>query len=200
MYKLIFTLILAFAAGYFFFDFTSDVIADPTEIAEETGAIREWKTFEPASGKFSVKMPSIPQYAIDVANAPNTNIKRWYEIYASEELDGTVCMVNLITYHPDFDLSNVKELLHNVVNEMVSSNPHNHLLTIKDIAKEGRDGVAFHIENHALEVEGETFLVGSTVYLLAYTATKTNFDESEFNTFINSFKVLKEEKFEESAK
>lgn len=194
MYKLFFALLLAAAAGYFFFDLTNDQPYESTEIAESSEPLAEWKKFEPTSGKFIVKLPSIPQYAIDVVNVPNTDIKRWYEIYVAEQLDGSVYMINLITYHPDFDLSNTKELLHNVVNEVVSSNLNNHVIEIKDLTFEGRQAVSFFIKNQTLQVKGEAFLVGGTVYLLAYTGNKVNFKDNDYETFIKSFELLKDEK------
>lgn len=191
MYKVVFSLLAAGAAGFLFFDYMSEDLS--AEGAVQLGEFADWKPYEPATGKFSVDLPSIPQYAIDVVNVPKTNIKRWYEVYASEELNGTVYLINLITYQPDFELKNTKELLHNVVEEMISSNLNNHILEIKDTNQDGRQAVSFHIENHMFQVKGRAFLVGSTVYLLAYTARNENFSEKEYDKFVTTFQVLKEE-------
>lgn len=190
MYKAAFSIIIAIVAMLSFFNFGSN--EKSSETSKQANVPKEWKKFNPATGKFSVFLPSTPKYAIDIVNVPKTDIKRWYEMYVSEELNGTVYLINLITYHPGFDLSDVKGLLHNVVNEIASSNLNNHVEELKDTTFQGKPALYFHLNNHSIEVKGMAFLSGATVYLLTYTSREENFDDKEFNQFINSFELLKE--------
>lgn len=192
MYKAAISLLVGATALLSFFNFSSDSKTGQsgTDFKPET-LPKEWKKFVPTTGKFTVYLPSMPKYAIDVVNVPNTDVKRWYEMYVSEEINGTVYLINLITYHPDFDISNAKDLLNNVVNEIVSSNLNNHIVEKKDSTFKERPSLFFHMTNQSIVVKGVAFLVGKTVYLLTYTATKDNFDEKEYNSFIHSFELLK---------
>lgn len=152
---------------------------------------KDWTKFVPFTGKFTIYLPKAPKYAIDIANEPNTDVKRWYEMYASEEVNGTVFLVNLISYHPSFDLTDTQRILHNVVNEMISSNINNKVLEITDGTFQDRKAVFFHFENESIEVKGVAFLAGITVYQLTYTALKVNFNEEEYEEFIHSFELVK---------
>jgi len=152
---------------------------------------KDWIKFVPFTGKFTVYLPRTPKYAIDIVNVPKTDIKRWYEMYVAEEPNGTVFLVNLISYHSSFDLSNVKGVLHNVVNEMISSNLNNRVLELKDETFQGRRSVFFHFQNESIEVKGIAFLAGMTVYQLTYTALSENFNENEYEGFVNSFELVK---------
>ncbi|MFI5343603.1 MAG: hypothetical protein ACHQUC_05210 [Chlamydiales bacterium] len=197
MYKAAISLFIGAAAILSFFNFGSDKKSGQNGSNPNSEALpKEWKKFVPTTGKFTVYLPSMPKYAIDIVNVPNTDIKRWYEMYVSEEINGTVYLINLITYHPDFDISDVKDLLNNVVNEIVSSNLNNHMVEKKESTFKERPSLYFHITNQSIVVKGVAFLVGKTVYLLTYTATKENFEEKEFDQFTHSFELSKPPKEE----
>lgn len=198
MYKIIALLLSAFLVGYFFIGMQSKNEDPSYELAFDSDSIKTWKKFEPISGKFSIMFPSIPQHAIDEVNVPKTNIKRQYEIFVAEELDGTVYMINLITYPPGFNLSNPQELLHNVIKESIANNVNNHIIEIKDSKQDDRDIVSFHAENNDFQIKGESFLIGSTVYLLSYTATKDLFNDEEYKHFAASLIINEDEKKEQS--
>lgn len=195
MYKAAISLLVGTSAILSFFNFGSKNGQNESNTNSEV-LPKDWKKFVPTTEKFTVYLPSVPKYAIDIVNVPNTDVKRWYEMYVSEEINGTVYLINLITYHPDFDISDVKGLLNNVVNEIVSSNLNNHVVEKKESTFKERPSLFFHITNQSIVVKGVAFLVGKTVYLLTYTATKENFQEKEFDQFIHSFDLAKPPKEE----
>ncbi len=193
MYKASFTLLLAFAAMLSFFNFGKDKSAQTAADSESKKPPKDWSKFIPATGKFTVFLPTQPQYAIDIENIPNSDKKRWYEVYVSEELNGSVYLINLITYPIDYKLNDPNEVVDNIVNEIVSSNLNNHSVEFKKETFRGMAAKSFNFKNQSIEVKGEAFLSDNTVYLLTYTALADDFDAKEFNQFINSFELTKEE-------
>jgi len=192
MYKKVTVGILVIVAILAFVDFNLSKKDIKNSIQEKNLPPKDWSKFFPFTGKFTVYLPKAPKYAIDVINEPNTDIKRWYEMYASEEVNGTVFLLNLISYQSEPDPHHVKNLLHNVINELVSSNLNNHVIEIKDGTFKEREAVFFNIENEAIEVKGVAFLAGKTIYQLTYTSLSENFEDDEYQNFINSFELVKQ--------
>lgn len=120
---------------------------------------------------------------------PNTDIQRWYEMYVSEEINGTVYLLNLISYGPDYPITDAKNILHNVVNEIVARNLSNRLTKLEDGKFQNQPAIFFQIENEPAEIKGVAFLDEKTVYQLTYTALSENFEEQEYDEFIHSFQL-----------
>ena len=111
-----------------------------------TSPPKEWVKFVPFTGKFTVYLPKTPKYAVDIVNVPNTDIQRWYEMYVSEEINGTVYLLNLISYGPDYPITDAKNILHNVVNEIVARNLSNRLTKLEDGKFQNQPAIFFQIE------------------------------------------------------
>jgi hypothetical protein len=193
MYKASITLLIAFTALLSFFNFGKNKSEEKTNESISKAPPKDWKKFIPATGKFTAFLPNQPSYAIDIEDIPNTEKKRWYEVYVSEEINGKVFLINLITYPHDYQLSDPPVILENIVKDIISRNLNNHIVEIKDDTFRGLPAKYFNFKNQSIEVRGEAFLSNNTVYLLTYTALADDFDTNEFTQFVNSFELTKHE-------
>lgn len=146
-----------------------------------------WRDFSPQSGGFKVLFPAVPQFAKEAVNIPNTDKKRRYEMYASETINGTVFMVSVITYPQDYDTVNKTQTVQSVVDELVASDPANHLLESRDAVFLGFPAVDFHMVNKEFDIEGKSFMNDKTVYVLTYVARNKDYNREDYDYFINSF-------------
>ena len=97
--------------------------------------------------------------------------------------------MNLISYGPDYPITDAKNILHNVVNEIVARNLSNRLTKLEDGKFQNQPAIFFQIENEPAEIKGVAFLDEKTVYQLTYTALSENFEEQEYDEFIHSFQL-----------
>lgn len=161
---------------------TSDNLQVPT--------FAEWREFIAKTGRFKVQLPYVPQYAKESVLIPNTDQKRQYEMYASDKMNGTTFMVNLITYPKEFDLSDPNHILTETVNEITKTNAHNQLTEMKEGLYKSYPSVDFHMINQQFDIKGKAFIIGKTVYLLNYVSKTEDFDEKEYDYFVNSFQLV----------
>lgn len=165
------------------------VIPVTTSSEMKVPSFAAWREFVSKSNQFKVLLPAPPQYAKESVPIPNTNKFRRYEMYASEKTDGAVFMISLITYPKDM-VTDSFEMLHEIVQEMVTEKPNNSLEKNQDTFFEGFPAVDFTVLNKKYKVEGKTFLEESTIYLLTYVAPIENFNLEEYRHFIDSFHLL----------
>ncbi|MBA2369411.1 MAG: hypothetical protein H0V82_10375 [Candidatus Protochlamydia sp.] len=149
----------------------------------------DWNEFTPKTGLFKVRLPSTPQFANETVNIPGTDLKRLYEMYAAEKINGAVFMVSVITYPPSFPITNNQELLHEVIDELVASNTNNRLLETRDGEFKSHPNVDFHMVNKEYDIEGKAFLVGKIMYVLTYVVKNTDYDTNDYQYFLNSFEL-----------
>ncbi|MDP1880727.1 MAG: hypothetical protein Q8K60_07290 [Parachlamydiaceae bacterium] len=149
-----------------------------------------WKKYESKSGDFEVLVPSEPQYAKDFIDIPGSDKKKRYEIFASEKPDGTLFMISVITYPTEIDMGNTREILKNMVHELAAGKKDHKLNDLAEIEKAGKLTYHFNIENNEFKIQGETFLVNNVQYVISYIVRKENYNEAEYNHFVNSFTLL----------
>ncbi len=149
-----------------------------------------WREFIDQSRKFKILLPSTPQYIKETLEIPKSDKKRRYEIYVSEGLNGSVFMINLITYPSDVDTSNIDQILHDTVYEIISTHPSNQLKELTETIYQNQQAVDFHVINQNFDVQGKAFMVEKTIYLLTYIAKASDVDMDEYQHFLNSFQLL----------
>lgn len=149
----------------------------------------DWREFAQSNNKFTVVLPVVPQNATEAVPIPNSDKKRDYDMYVSEQLNGTIYMISLITYPNDYNTNDEVPLLHTIVDEMMTTNPNNQLSDIKDETFQGHKAVVYTIKNKEITIKGKSFIDGKTLYILNYMAKNPDFTESEYEHFINSFKL-----------
>lgn len=161
---------------------------------EEQNNFSTWKKFVPRSKLFEIHLPNSPQYGKDYVQIPNSDKKRRYDIYASEKLDGTLFLISVITYPPEYDTSSSFDILRQNIDELMHQKGDNRLNDIWQNTFQKDNSLDFSFENKDFRVQGRAIHDDHIVYLLSYIVKKDNFDEDEFNYFIDSFKILKHSK------
>lgn len=202
--KVILTLFAVLCLGLLFLlsDIKNAYKSLPIQTSETMKAppFADWREYNPQSKRFKVMFPEPPQYAKQTVPVPNTDKLRTYEMYVSENLNTSIFMISLISYPTGIDISDKKQLLHDVVDEMMQTKPDNRLKKIEDTTYENYPAVDFNISNNKFNVDGRAFLVDRTVYLLSYIAKISDLSQSEYEYFINSFHLTSDEKTDKDKK
>ncbi|WP_075882489.1 hypothetical protein [Candidatus Protochlamydia sp. W-9] len=166
------------------------VLPGPTQSEKIVSPYAEWREFTSESGDFKVLFPSMPQYAKEAVNVPNTDVKRRYAMYAAEKINGTVFMISVITYPQDFNTNNKNTIVRSVIDELIASDPANHLLEQRDAIFQEQSAIDFHLVNKEFDIEGKSFMIDKTVYVLTYVARNRDYDIADYKHFIESFRLL----------
>lgn len=148
-----------------------------------------WKEFTPVSGLFKVLLPYSPQYAKDFVTLPDSHQQLRYDMYASEKIDGTLFLINVVTYPTGTDLSISDDLLYQTLDELIRSKPDNKLLKSEKSFFLEKSTLSFSSENKNFHIEGKILIDSNRVYVLTYTTRKQDFDLAEYQYFIDSFKL-----------
>lgn len=196
MYKILATIALVIVMLVVFYLSTSQTVSSN---ASPSGAVTaqkanpsvfsDWEEFKDPNGKFKAQLPSPPQFVKGLAEIPTNNGKRRYEIYASQELNGNLFMINVMTYPSDFDTSDANETLRSIVDETIQSNPANRLINSKESIYQDHPALDFDIDNPMVKSQGKAFIMGKTVYILLYAAHQKNFFPAEYQKFVDSFSI-----------
>lgn len=205
MYKILAAIALAVVMLTVFYLSTSQTApsnasSSPKTMSQKTDfvAFSDWEDFTDPAGKFKAQLPSPPQFVKGSAEIPTSDRKRRYEIYASQELNGNLFMINVMTYPSDFDTSDIKETLRGIVDETVQSNPANRLTNSKESVYQDHPALDFDIDNQLVKSQGKAFMIGKTVYILVYAADKKNFVPTEYQKFVDSFSIQQPKALEQS--
>lgn len=188
MNRAVFILILiCIAWGLYTFFHSSSKEGELQEI-KPAEAQSGWRHFLPSTGKFSVDLPVMPQQASEMINDAMTQQLRRYEMYVSEGADGTVYLINLITYPSDADMKDPQKLFKSFIDDLLASNPRNQLISSTSAAHQGLDGMEFKMKTQDAIMNSKMFLEGSTLYVLSK-VSKTETDNGDFDKFVSSFRI-----------
>lgn len=177
-------LILLFVALFYFKkgENKKDALAPQIETSK-------WEKFKPRSGLFSVDLPHPPQYAQDKVAIPGTDLQRHYDMYASEEIDGTLFLISVITYPNEAEASEPLDLMKQTIDELMKAKPDNKLKKMNLTQFKSLQSFDFNFVNGEFFVEGKIFMVGKTIYVLSYVTRQGQFDATEYQRFIESFEL-----------
>lgn len=191
---------LIVATGYFSIRYFKDSFntTEGTSPMVESAAMvpapkyHDWHEFKSSIGKFKVLLPVLPQHATEKLQDPKTKQIRDYDMYVSENSDGSIFMISLITIlesKGSEDLSD-ENLLTAVMNDMLSSNPKNTLDSKKMDTFHGHKALNFTISNNELHIYTKTFFIGRTIYILTAIAKNEQKNRPDYEFFVNSFDLI----------
>lgn len=149
----------------------------------------QWREFRESSGKFKALLPSLPQHAAEVVPLPSGEGVIRYDMFLSQEKDGTTFMISQIQYPRDFDTNNPNHLLEGVMSEMLNGNTNNALKSRETAIVNGCPGLDFVIENSDVVIRSRTFLLEKTLYVLTVIDRKSIETKAVFKKFTDSFEL-----------
>ena len=112
-----------------------------------------------------------------------------YDAYIANIEKKTVFML-LIAQYPDFvDETYAQISLESFLNGLLSHNPANQLIFADLVLVGGREALDFFIRTGSVFFKGRAMMVKNSLYLMAMECEMQHYDETDFNQFINSFKL-----------
>lgn len=152
---------------------------------------KHWIQFIPPNHKFQVAFPTSPHYVEDKLPIPESDKKRGYQIYASEEMDSSVYMLSIVSYPSDYDTSKEIEVLNKLVDELIKKHDVKSIKSRTNGTWEGKIAQEVALINKGMEVRGKAiFGDDKTIYVLVYSGPQDNFSEDEYRHFVDSFHLL----------
>lgn len=192
-----FTLVLGVivAGGVALYDSQSPSKAYP-EIAlnevRESNGFSGWIEFISAKNNFKTFFPAIPQYVEQNIEDPDSQTNHHYEMFVAEQNNGSVYMVNIISYGKDFKLLKPQVMLDDVIKKMQKNNENNKLAKSEDTTFNNFPAKRFQFDQDKLTILGCAFIVDNKVYVISYIAKNGQVNREEFDHFLNSFKYTSE--------
>ena len=133
----------------------------------------------------------MPQQASDQVTDPLTNEVRYYDMYVSQELDGTIYMISLITFKDSKSVIDPENLLKLTIGDMVKANLENKLLKVDNGNYKNMPASDFKIQNPQMTIEGKAFVDHQTLYIVSTMENTRNYKSDDFEYFMKSFNLLK---------
>ncbi len=150
-----------------------------------------WIQYTPPSNLFSVSLPFVPQYAKETIDIPNSNESQTYTMFVSETYHDSMYLISQVSYSNGVDLSDQKNVLLTVIDEIRNLSNNNKTITSSEIRFQNQGGREFHFESPSKQSKGVAFMVDRTVFLLVYIAENEIFREESYQHFIGSFKLTR---------
>lgn len=151
-----------------------------------------WRDFTAPSGKFKVSMPSLPQQAAQRIEDPKTKGPRNYDMYLSEDNQGSLYLISIITMLDNPNAKIDDAVMTTVINDLLAKNPDSKVKKMEAVKFKDFPAMDFSIESNQVNIDGRAFLAGNTLYVLTYAAQPNNYNEKNFKTFTNSFQFTPE--------
>ncbi|MDX9964278.1 hypothetical protein [Desulfobacter postgatei] len=151
-----------------------------------------WKKFESPVGRFSATFPTYPTHDSENLDIPGTQLVMKYDMYSSETSDGTAYMINTSTYSDEIDVSNPETNLEGALNGMLASSEGNELVSSNLTTFNGNSALDYLVFNKGegeIYMKGKIILSGQTMCQLLVAYEKSNYNENNYNKFINSLTI-----------
>lgn len=152
---------------------------------------KSWQEFQSVPGKCSMKFPVEPEHVSEKMSMPEEGYDLKYDAYISSTDPKTIFML-LIAQYPDFvDERFAHMSLEAFLNGILTHNPGNQLIFADLILVQGHEALDFFIRSGSVYFKGRAMMVKNSLYLMAMECEVQNYDETHYNTFVNSFALSK---------
>lgn len=150
-----------------------------------------WMHYESVPGKCSMKFPAIPEHVSEKMAIPEEGYDLKYDAYISSTDPKTIFML-LVAQYPDFvDERFAHMSLEAFLNGILSHNPGNQLIFADLVLVQGHEALDFFIRSGSVYFKGRALMVKNSLYLMAMECEVQTYDETHYNTFVNSFSLSK---------
>lgn len=150
-----------------------------------------WTDFHSVTGKCTLKFPQAPEHISEKMSVPEEGYDLKYDAYICSLEKKSIYML-LVAQYPEFvDQSLAQVSLEGFLNGILANNPSNQLLFADLLLVEGHEALDFFIRTGGVYFKGRAVMVKNHLYLMAMECEVQNYDESRYNYFVTSFKLVK---------
>jgi hypothetical protein len=173
--------------GAGFLTVSSYGFSSETVSSEEIAIEVSWQEMHSDSGKCSMKFPGLPEHVSETMQMDEEGVSLQYDAYIASKDSSTVFML-LVAQYPDFvDERFAHMSLEAFLNGILTNNPSNQLLFADLVLIQGYEGLDFFIRSGSTYFKGRALMVKNQLYLMAMECAVQNYDETHYNTFVDSF-------------
>ena len=153
--------------------------------------VKNWQDFESLPGRCTMKFPMKPEHVSEKMSMPEEGYDLKYDAYISSTDPKTIFML-LIAQYPDFvDERFAHMSLEAFLNGILTHNPGNQLIFADLVLVQGHEALDFFIRSGSVYFKGRAMMVKNSLYLMAMECEVQNYDEVHYNTFVDSFLLVK---------
>jgi len=150
-----------------------------------------WKPFNSQEHSFLVKFPADVDSQTFTVLDPRSKEKQYYDIFASQELDSTIYVINVIQFPPGKNPKNDPYLIEYKIQDIIANGRNSHLVSSKKTSLFDQDTTEFVIEGENYRIRGAMFVFEDKLYLLSMTASKKDDSKKDWDYFVKSFSIKK---------
>lgn len=171
--------------------FAGGTIVKENNTSEMVALASNWQEFRTVCGKCKMKFPKNPDHLHEKMRLSQEGFDLKYDAYISAADQQTIYLL-LIAQYPEFvDESYAKTSLESFLNGVLTHNPANQLIFADLTLVEGHEALDFFIRTGGVYFKGRALMVKNSLYLMAMECEVQNYDEANYNVFIDSFKLAK---------
>lgn len=149
-----------------------------------------WKVYKSEDGTFEAKFPTSVRHSSGSEPISKGPEKKLINTYLSEEPNGSIFMVSILTFPTETkDSKEYNARLNEAMTRLQKANPQNIVWGINYDQFLDVSDLTFGIENPEQMMINKVFIKGKDLYLLSYTSKKDLFDQANFQYFLDSFKL-----------
>ena len=148
-----------------------------------------WQEFHSVVGKCTMMFPKYPDHLSEKMRLPEEGFDLKYDAYISAMDQKTVFLL-LVAQYPDFvDETYARMSLEGFLNGILTHNPNNQLIFADLSLVDGHEALDFFIRTGGVYFKGRAIMVKNSLYLMAMECEVQNYDETHYNTFVDSFQL-----------
>ena len=138
-----------------------------------------------------MKFPKSPDHLSEKMRLSQEGFDLKYDAYISAADQQTIYLLLIVQYPEFVDESYAKTSLESFLNGVLTHNPQNQLIFADLTLVDGHEALDFFIRTGGVYFKGRALMVKNSLYLMAMECEVQNYDESSYNTFVNSFKLAR---------
>jgi hypothetical protein len=154
---------------------------------ESASPYLEWQKYTPLSNAFTVMMPLIPQHATEKITDKNTGAVRLYNMYVAEKANGTIFMVNLITFVEGISEEDGPKILNTLMEEIIGSGKDIADFSLEQKTFKKAPSLNFSYTKGGRAIHTILFRNKNIIYMLSSVGSIEHFNPKDFVFFTESF-------------
>ncbi|MDN3504136.1 MAG: hypothetical protein P0S95_01005 [Rhabdochlamydiaceae bacterium] len=170
---------------------TAATTQDVEALKVSSKSFKSWKRLHSTSGKCRISFPEEPEHMQQSMVLPEEQMELKYDVYVAGLEQKAVFMVLIAEYPTVINQSYAQLSLENFLSGILTQNPYNRLIFADLVTVQGHKGLDFFIRTKDVYFKGRAIMANNQLYLLAMECEVQNYQESDFNYFIDSFEFLK---------